>query len=920
MNEGSILYWIVISFLVAPALLYLPFVPLGFVATAYYKFIFIKIPTFLLYRLWKMLYNFIFKAAGTKASDGEKPPAHAVSATPKGFVFGKDLYRGDYLCKAEEKDGHIMVVGGAGSGKTSCLAIPSLIAWQKRVFAIDIKGELYRKTGKKRTSAKVFNPMDSNSYGYDPFYLLSKSDSVEQEIAEISIALIAIPPDTKDSFWLESARNVLTGALIHFHSEGLSFVQAVSTILETPVNRLLNQVYKNDLSKRYVTRCMEMRDETLGNIMNELGNNISIFATDKNIQKVFSKPVIITPQDLENGFDVFLSIPEDKLRQWKGLLTLIVSQFLNHFERRPDSKATPVLFLLDEFPRLGKVAAISDALATLRSKKITICLIIQSLAQLDVIYGKPSRQVISDNCSYKAILRATDADTQAYFSRLVGTYEKVKESRSESKSPITGITRGKSISTSLEDKPIIRPEEFATLDNIVLLTPDGFQRAVKTPYYKTSAFSLPEAHIIPIPHRTESVKHTKTLYVAPSADKSVSKRVDKKDEPVIVPPTKPTSREKESEPKIDKGRPSSTSVPKKLSIAEIESVIAERKRKGIENWNDGLNLLEIKLEAQIRKQFYELIGEKDSSIDTLLNSAYSLKKQLRETWHDISLELALGDGKEDFSQINDNLNKLEAEINKKIQNLTIEFEKLTGKKFKLETTETRKFADKKPFHCMETFIKWLEENDVMSKPSKRDLRLGEITKEVEEALAPIKKEIAAVTEIAELEKVQRKLTLIETKCNVGRFHAKKALSLSYEDDFYLERLVSFIPFFQRYTEEIEVKRKELKSSASKPLQSPYKSINIEEFAEWLMSRDEKLSGVIDKAVLKRTKSSLIDNLHSHINAMVLKEMPTVKIEEYERVIKAGSPEAQEKFVSANIPDLEEKLLQALTDFAETYLG
>ena len=65
----------------------------------------------------------------------------------------------------------------------------------------------------------------------------------------------------------------------------------------------------------------------------------------------------------------------------------------------------------------GVKKAMLDGLATIRGKKISICLIIQSLAQLDTIYGQNERKVISDTCGYKAILGATDADTQEYFSK-----------------------------------------------------------------------------------------------------------------------------------------------------------------------------------------------------------------------------------------------------------------------------------------------------------------------------------------------------------------------------------------------------------------------------------------------------------------------------------------------------------------------
>jgi len=187
------------------------------------------------------------------------------------------------------------------------------------------------------------------------------------------------------------------------------------------------------------------------------------------------------------SIDLTINVPEHLLRQWKNLLSLMVNHFLLFFERRNEAHdLPPILFLLDEFPRLGKIPFIIDALATLRSKRITICLILQSLAQLDMIYGKSERKVIADTCAYKAILGATDPETQEYFSKLVGTYDKAKKGYGVTFDPFVGLLgRSKSENTSTEEKRIIKPEEFATLGDIVLLHPfkPGFLRVGKVPCY-----------------------------------------------------------------------------------------------------------------------------------------------------------------------------------------------------------------------------------------------------------------------------------------------------------------------------------------------------------------------------------------------------------------------------------------------------
>ena len=401
-----------------------------------------------------------------------------------GFVFGK--MGGKYVTKKEDKDGHILVVGGAGSGKTSCIAIPSLLAWREPVFCIDIKGELYQHSRHKRENIKVFDPLNADSCGYDPYYLLQGSDNPAQEARAIAQAIVPLPPNTKEPFWIESAQNIFTAAIVHYSALGLSFLETVEQIQSIVPLALIQELRESsERSARFCVNSLgNMNEQTLSSIMAELGRNIVPFVTDKSLISALSRENNIMPEDLEFGSDVFICIPEHLLRQWKNLLTLIVSQFLRHFEQRPNMTARPILFLLDEFPRLGKIEEITDGLATLRSKKITICPIIQSLAQLDLIYGAVARRVIADNCAYKAILNATDADSQEYFSRLVGTHEKLKTSEDMRFETITGFVAGRGVSKSSEEKRKLKPEKLATLTDIALFTPFGFFRVEKSPYYK----------------------------------------------------------------------------------------------------------------------------------------------------------------------------------------------------------------------------------------------------------------------------------------------------------------------------------------------------------------------------------------------------------------------------------------------------
>jgi type IV secretion system protein VirD4 len=385
------------------------------------------------------------------------------------------------LGKPVEKDGHILVVGGAGSGKSACIAIPTLkYFWPGRFVAVDIKGELAEKSGR---DAVVFNPLNPDTEGYDPFYLARKSQNYVSHIRDIALALVPTLPNAKEPFWTQAAQSILTGHLLFAFKNGGTFLDAIQVIQKVSPQKLVETAGKDDEAVMHVGQAFGMPEQTLSSIMAQIKNVTAPLATDMDIINAFSKRDILTPDILEQGKDIFLQIPEYRIKAWGGLITLILQQFLSHFERREEGNDTPILFLLDEFPRFGKLEGILDGLATLRSKKITICIIIQSLAQLDAIYGQNERKVIADNCGYKAVLRATDADTQRYFSQLVGTEMVQQETVSTHRE--LGMTMMGGVSTTMVEKPLIRPEEFAYLDKeLVAFFPTGSSKIEKVGYYQ----------------------------------------------------------------------------------------------------------------------------------------------------------------------------------------------------------------------------------------------------------------------------------------------------------------------------------------------------------------------------------------------------------------------------------------------------
>lgn len=434
----------------------------------------------------------LFKHLKGEKSKGILAKLNTDNAREKsGMVFGKKGSR--YVTKKEEEDGHALVIGGAGSGKSSGVAIPTLMSWKNRAFVIDIKGELYEKTKKARGEdmIKVFNPSNAYACSYNPYYVLEMTDDLSSTAHEIAESIIPLPADVKEPMWIKNARDYLCGAILYFYDKGKDFSDTMIAIKSQSPKSLVAEIMESDNKDAiiYMSTFADMADETLSGVFTEVSINITPFATNKELIRALSgSSNSITPNDLESGYDVFICIEEHKLEQWKSLMTMIVNQFCKFFEQRKDGNSEPILFMLDEFPRLGKIESVATGLATLRSKKIEIMLYIQSKNQLDVIYGEKQAGSICDNCTYKAILKASEPTTQKWCSDLVGTYDKTKKSSSVNADNF-GMGKGSGISTTTEEKRIIKPEEFAYLQDVVCIFPTGYSRITKIKCWEDKAFA-----------------------------------------------------------------------------------------------------------------------------------------------------------------------------------------------------------------------------------------------------------------------------------------------------------------------------------------------------------------------------------------------------------------------------------------------
>lgn len=378
-----------------------------------------------------------------------------------GVVFGRKDAK--LIEKPELVEGHVLIVGGSGTGKSRGVAIPTLLRWPGAALVIDIKGELSRITSERRERVYVFDP-ENGGHGYDPLLECRTVDGAQE------LARTLIPESPKgEPFWTKSAQGIFAAAILDAAHTGGKLCDVAERVCVTPPELLIEQLQNSSIRGTRILSSIGvgMPEKTLGGVMAELRSKLLTLASDEGIAQATSHSDF-TAATIEDGATVYIRISEHLLTQYKELWAVIINQILRHLAKRPEKAFPGVLILLDELPRLGEIPSLTDALATLRSRNVHIVSIIQSMAQLDLIYGQDRRKVIADNCRYKLVLSASDPETQRYFADLAGQQTVLSKGITVGAGWVPNMSRNES------GVHLIRPETWARLEKPILLA-NGLQ-------------------------------------------------------------------------------------------------------------------------------------------------------------------------------------------------------------------------------------------------------------------------------------------------------------------------------------------------------------------------------------------------------------------------------------------------------------
>lgn len=412
--------------------------------------------------------------------DYPETPWYQTDGVILGTVDGKCIYRPSH------GEGNLCLFARPGAGKTSAQIIPSALQFKGGVLAVDIKGDIYHATKDYRPILK-FAPSDpDNSCHFDPFAGLKSMSEDDRRVRLKQLACTLIPQKSTgnseaDEYYTKGARNFFIGtALFLFDiNPDIEFSDVVDIIVYNKLGNALDVVMtvvnsNCDSAKMFLARYAGQVER---NVIGCYGDTVeALLPLTGDVGRLLNnRGKCISIDQLLNGWDIYLEIPQDRISTYAPVTSMIIQSFMEDFMRR-DDKATgkqtrPILFLIDEFAQLNfDFSTLSTAMATLRSKNVSLFLAMQSVAQFATRYGEDATKEVIDNCSYISIMSVQDPDSQAYFSKMIG------EKR---------VLRRSGFGSSESTEPIIPPAAFGNLDDKVVLAINGkYVIADKCYYYK----------------------------------------------------------------------------------------------------------------------------------------------------------------------------------------------------------------------------------------------------------------------------------------------------------------------------------------------------------------------------------------------------------------------------------------------------
>lgn len=347
--------------------------------------------------------------------------------------------------KKHRRNLNVMVVGGSGAGKTRFYCKPNILQCNTSFIALDPKGELLRDTGnllkKKGYKVKVLDLVNmGKSDCYNPFKYLETENDVQRLITNIFKATTPKGSQSQDPFW-DNAASMLLSALIYLlRDEAIEEEQNFGMVMEllmagnvdeddtnykSPLDRLFLQLEKVNpyhIAVRYYNQYHSGAAKTLKSIQITLAARLEKFNLDS-LVSLTRKDELDLAMIGQEKTALFAIIPDNDT-SFNFLVSILYTQLFQQLFYIADYKyggSLPihVHFLMDEFANVSLPDDFDNILSVIRSRNISVSIVLQNLAQLKALF-KDRWESIIGNCDTFLYLGGNEQSTHKYVSELLG--------------------------------------------------------------------------------------------------------------------------------------------------------------------------------------------------------------------------------------------------------------------------------------------------------------------------------------------------------------------------------------------------------------------------------------------------------------------------------------------------------------------
>ena len=388
--------------------------------------------------------------------------------------------------KKHRRNLNTLVCGGSGAGKTRFYCKPNLMQANTSFVILDPKGEIVRDVGKlleaKGYEIKVLDLISmEKSHCYNPFVYLRSDNDIQRLVTNLFKSTTPKGSQSNDPFWDTAASMLLLALVFYLHYEAPEDEQNFAMIMEmlragaiedeeeprpSPLDNLFSELeYENPdhIALKYYHSYHSGSAKTLKSIQITLAARLEKFNLES-LASLTSTDELELETLGEKKTALFALIPDNDT-SFNFLVSILYTQLFQQLFYSADhihggSLPIPVHFLMDEFANVSLPDDFDKILYVMRSRSVSVSIILQNLAQLKALFEKQWESIVG-NCDEFLYLGGNEQSTHKYVSELLG------------KSTIDTNTYGKSEGRSgsystnyqISGRELLTPEEVRMLDN-----------------------------------------------------------------------------------------------------------------------------------------------------------------------------------------------------------------------------------------------------------------------------------------------------------------------------------------------------------------------------------------------------------------------------------------------------------------------